>query len=296
MTALDKYTRLESVGQWKEDPNAREKEVIVSFGDATLVLSDFQENPLSHWALAGLHSRVADGGAVTYSPDPAFQESLEIQDTEMIEAIALVSKLISEPEKAPKKGVGLIVALAVLVVGLVVLAPLAIRYQAQSMTGPETRRFIAYQMLDHPGLTPCNALEPANIKVRFLAQAFPEDPAPELVIVHEDVGGVLFPGEVILLGNADFLQFLSADDLGAWIRSSADIKDEVLNAYFRRAPLTTLLKYITSGALPEDDIRSFTARSVVEYELDIPAPSGVVNDPPVLLPQEWETLRQICLN
>ena len=50
MTALDRYVRLEAVGLWREAPGAPPREVVVSFGNATLLLTDLEERPLGHWA------------------------------------------------------------------------------------------------------------------------------------------------------------------------------------------------------------------------------------------------------
>jgi hypothetical protein len=40
MTALKKYQRLECGGLWRETPQDQRREVLVRFGDATLILSD----------------------------------------------------------------------------------------------------------------------------------------------------------------------------------------------------------------------------------------------------------------
>ena len=51
MTALKKYQRLECTGLWRSDLSAQRREVILSFGKATLVLTDSQNRVLSHWSL-----------------------------------------------------------------------------------------------------------------------------------------------------------------------------------------------------------------------------------------------------
>ena len=40
MTALDKYRKLEGIGLWSARVEDQRREVVVSFGDATLVMSD----------------------------------------------------------------------------------------------------------------------------------------------------------------------------------------------------------------------------------------------------------------
>ena len=49
MTALTEFQRLECTGLWREAPEAQKREVIVSFGDATLVLSEARsQRALTH--------------------------------------------------------------------------------------------------------------------------------------------------------------------------------------------------------------------------------------------------------
>ena len=54
MTALEKYVRLEALGRWRERAGDPPREVVVSLGNATLLLKDLDERPLGHWALAGV--------------------------------------------------------------------------------------------------------------------------------------------------------------------------------------------------------------------------------------------------
>ena len=50
-TVLEKYQRLEAEGVWRPDPDVQRRDVIVSIGEATLILSDLNENALTHWSL-----------------------------------------------------------------------------------------------------------------------------------------------------------------------------------------------------------------------------------------------------
>ena len=54
MTALQKYERLEATGLWRETPDGQRREVVVSIGDATLVISDLNDTALTHWSLAAV--------------------------------------------------------------------------------------------------------------------------------------------------------------------------------------------------------------------------------------------------
>ena len=52
VTALTEFQRLEAQGSWRETPESRLREVIVSVGAATLTMMDPKsDRPLSHWSL-----------------------------------------------------------------------------------------------------------------------------------------------------------------------------------------------------------------------------------------------------
>ena len=47
MTALDKYQRIEALGLWRADNVSQRKDVLISIGETTLLISDMQEQPLA---------------------------------------------------------------------------------------------------------------------------------------------------------------------------------------------------------------------------------------------------------
>ncbi|MGO4913857.1 hypothetical protein [Pseudogemmobacter sp. W21_MBD1_M6] len=101
MTALSQYQRLESQGLWRDSPDAQRREVIVSFGDATLVISDKNDRAIAHWSLPAI-SRVnpAERPAV-FSPDLDGAETLELEDDVMIGAIEKVRTAIAKSRPQP---------------------------------------------------------------------------------------------------------------------------------------------------------------------------------------------------
>jgi hypothetical protein len=94
MTALSQYALLESTGLWRADADAQRREVIVSFGNATIVITDSAERVLSHWSLAAVRKVSQKDGVVTYTPDADGTELVEIDDKIMVEAIEKVRKAI----------------------------------------------------------------------------------------------------------------------------------------------------------------------------------------------------------
>jgi len=101
MTALKKYERLEAIGLWRENVDAQLREVVVSFGAASLVLSDKNDMPLAHWSLAAV--RVLNGTEMptVYAPDRSADETLEIDDTLMVDAISKVRESLKREQSHP---------------------------------------------------------------------------------------------------------------------------------------------------------------------------------------------------
>jgi hypothetical protein len=54
MTAIKKYTRLEASGFWQESTKSQQIDVLITFGKTSIVLSDYKDNPLTHWSLAAI--------------------------------------------------------------------------------------------------------------------------------------------------------------------------------------------------------------------------------------------------
>lgn len=104
MTALSKYERLESSGLWRETPDAQRREVVVSFGNASIVLSDLNDNALAHWSLPAIHRLNPKERPAIYSPDDdTATETLEIEDDTMIGAIEKISAKIDRSRPHPKR-------------------------------------------------------------------------------------------------------------------------------------------------------------------------------------------------
>lgn len=104
MTALTKYARLEATGLWRSSPDAQRREVVVSIGDATLVITDLKDQALAHWSLAALARANPGERPALYHPDGDPSETLEIDasEAEMIDAIETLRRLVER--RRPKPG------------------------------------------------------------------------------------------------------------------------------------------------------------------------------------------------
>ena len=103
MTALSKYARLEATGLWRAGPDEQRREVIVSIGDATLVISNLKDQALAHWSLAAVDRKNPGLRPAIYHPDGDPSETLEIPDSEaeMIDAIETLRKVVDRGRPRP---------------------------------------------------------------------------------------------------------------------------------------------------------------------------------------------------
>jgi hypothetical protein len=224
MTALDQYIRLEAIGLWQETPETPEREVIVSFGNASLVLSDTSDRPLAHWSLVGTRPlRVDPDGATVYSTTLDGYETLAIRDAEMVRAIAAVSAAGRFAPKPEPRRHGRWIAAGVVVLALAGLAwfgPPSIRWQAARMLPPEwVERFGDEMLLQVMGAqgAPCSA-QAGQLALRKLAEALalPERPRVRVLELPGAPVAVL-PAGYMLLDARLIALAESPEEIAGWI-------------------------------------------------------------------------------
>ncbi|QJF52189.1 hypothetical protein [Roseobacter ponti] len=104
MTALKKYARLEATGLWRAADGDQRREVVVSVGDATLIISDMRDQPITHWSLAALQRANPGKRPAVFHPDGDPGETLELDPSEA-EMIAAIERLRRAVERArPRPG------------------------------------------------------------------------------------------------------------------------------------------------------------------------------------------------
>ncbi len=123
MTALNKYDRIEATGLWRPAPDGQRREVIVSIGDATLVISDMNDQAITHWSLAAVARTNAGVTPAIYHPDGDEGETLELpeHEGEMISAIESLRTAIAKSRPRPGRLRWLGVTVSIAVVAAVVL-------------------------------------------------------------------------------------------------------------------------------------------------------------------------------
>ena len=199
MTALSQFQRLESEGVWRESAASQRRNVVVSFGDASLIISDQREQALTHWSLAAIQ-RVNPGEApAVFSPGTDSDEQIEIADETMTEAIQKVTTAIerSRPRKGRLRLVFIAVVLAAFASASVFWLPGALREHSLRVVPASARSELGSQMLAQLRLmagTACSAT-PGRAALARLARGILGPGAGQVVVVPAGVAlATHFPG------------------------------------------------------------------------------------------------------
>lgn len=265
MTALTQFERLEAQGSWRETPEARLREVIVSVGEATLTLSDPKsERPLSHWSLPAV-TRLNPGKLpAIYSPRAdGPDETLEVDDPLMIEAIDRVQRAVLARQAHPGRlrgGLTLLTALA-MAAAAVVWLPDALTRHAANIAPPAQAFAVGNAILTDISRSTGAVCE------RHSGQAVLDWIAPKLIaedakirVVPSPVNGARrLPGNLYVLGN-DVLLTAPGPAAAAGHLMAAEMavsdKELLLNA-LEYAGTRAVLQLLTLGTLPEKAMHGY---------------------------------------
>lgn len=270
MTALPQYQRLEASGLWREAPEAQRREVIVSFGDATLVLADTRTaRALVHWSLPAMVRLNPGQRPALYAPSEEPGEVLEIEDATLIEAIEKVHAVIEarRPHPGRLRRLSRITALSVLALGAVFWLPGALIDQASRVV-PEAKRVeIGRRVLDDLARTTGVACHSAAGDKALAALAARLPGAAQIVVVPRGFDGArVLPGGVVVLGR-DTLTGPDTPEVpaGAVIAAQVAQQDEMpLHALLRWAGIGAALKLLTTGDLPADVVQGYGAELLAD--------------------------------
>jgi hypothetical protein len=292
MTALDRYVRLEAVGLWREAPDAEPREVVVSFGKTTLLLTDLDERPLGHWALAGVRVLGEEpGGGTVYAMSAG--ETLTICDRDMVAAIAAVRRRLPGPERPRRRlPLGPILAIALLAAALA-WGPRLVRTAAAALIPPEQAEEIGDRMLialmEKHG-APCDAPEGERVLGRLAAVLVPAAP-PRLRVMDLRRTPVVaaLPGGTVII-DRETAATAAPEDLAG--RVAQAVAADPVRALVDHAGLAAAIRYVLSGRFDERTLaRAAESATASATELaSTPAPVTL----PVMAASELSELRDIC--
>lgn len=264
MTALKEYQRLECTGLWRDAPGGQRREVIVSFGDATLVISDPRSGrALSHWSLPAIvRLRPADIPA-RFGPGADAGEELEIEDEAMIAAIAKVHALIEarRPHPGRLRGVLLGSLLALVVaLGLLWMPHKLIDHTAATLPPAKQQEIGNLALADLTRLTglPCAAPEGSAALDRLGERLL--GPGGRIVVLPEGLDHLShLPGDLILVPRRAVEAATSPDILAGAILAEDQRRLAGTPAadLLHHAGIRATLRLLTTGEMPAEAVAGY---------------------------------------
>lgn len=256
MTALKKYDRLEATGLWRQTPQDQRREVVVSIGDATLVISDMNDQAIAHWSLAAIERYGTSNAPAVFHPDGDPAETLELLDSEaeMVAAIDTLRHAIikSRPNPGRLRWLGAAVSVATVAAAMIFWLPDAVHKHTLSVVPDVTRNKIGDALLtriERVAGMPCRA-QPAGPALRTLAT---RTGVKELIVLREGISNsLILPGGKILVNKVLLEDFEEPDVLAGYIlaEKARSQNSDSLDALLKHMGLRATFTLLTTGNLP----------------------------------------------
>lgn len=265
MTALTEFDRLESGGLWRADPTAQRREVTVSFGDATLVISDTAGRPLTHWSLPAVERINTGERPAIFTPDSDATETLEIEDDLMIDAMEKIRRTVkrrrSKPGRLRNTGLGIAVA-GIAALGFFWLPGALIR-EAQNVVPAVKRAEIGATLLGHiqrvTGPRCRSALGTQALATVHARALGPQSGGQSVVVPSGPDTAVYLPGGIIVM-NRDLIEDTEDPNVvaGHVIAAGAAARTtDPLEALLRATGIGTTFTLLTTGEIDTETLRGY---------------------------------------
>lgn len=266
MTALKKYLKLECPGLWRDAPQDQRRNVVVSFGAASLILSDPKtELALSHWSLPAVERTNPGELPAIYCPGHDAAETLELDDTDMIAALDTVYATLATRKPRPGRLRSTILgSLSLAVVGLLVFwLPGALIEHTAAVVPAAKRAEIGEEALrDVIRITGAPCAHPLGQKAlaQMSERLFGPANTPILLAVREGPSPALhLPGDVIVLSGRLFNaqngpQAAAGAALAEQARSMA--RDPLIPV-LEHVGLAATVRLLTTGNLPDGALNGY---------------------------------------
>ncbi len=255
MTALTEYQRLECAGLWRPDPGAQRRDVIVSFGDATLILTDPRsDRAVAHWSLPAVERTNAGQMPALYRPGSDATEELELADESMVAAIGKVHRLLEARRPHPGRlrgAVTIALALGLGLAGVLWLPGALIAHGAAIL--PEAKRqeigHLVMNDLARVSGAPCTGAEGSAALARLAERL---GVAQLVVLPDAPARAIVLPGGIVAIGAPLVEQFASPDvAAGAIVAAQvAPASEEPLRAALDWAGARVAFQILTTGSVP----------------------------------------------
>lgn len=283
MTALREYERLECSGLWRANADEQRRDVVASFGNATLVISDNAGRPLSHWSLPAIVRLNAGAMPAVFTPTDDAEETIEIDDKLMIEAIEKVLKSVAKSHPKPGKlrhfmTVGLLSGTLALAIFWL---PGALMRQTMSVVPMSKRTEIGAVILGHvqrlTGARCSNAEGAAALEVLHRRLFGSTSEGQIIVLPQLAQGAVALAGGLILVDRKLIETVTDPAITAGYIVAAAQTRAETdpMAAVLKSVGLRQTVGLLTSGELGAEALEDF-ARTVTEAGPENPKDRAII--------------------
>ena len=283
MTALDKYERLEAEGLWRQGPDEQHRDVIVSVGESTLVISDVQGRALTHWSLGAIARSNPGKFPAIYHPDGDTEERLEFSEREK-DTVSDIEKLRLVIEKRrPKPGRLRLIVFAFIFVILVCLGvfwlPQAVQNYALRIVPSVKQQEIGLKLLslisEFTG-QPCDS-EIANIPLILLTKKTFQEQGSLYILPDGLSQTAHLPGNIILVGRELVEDFEDPDVAAGFIlmEHMRSEQSDIFKDLLQYSGTLATFQLLTTGSLKEETLRSYSRHILLQPKLAIETSSVV---------------------
>ncbi|WP_374374226.1 hypothetical protein [Tabrizicola sp.] len=266
MTALRKYQRLECGGLWRETPQDQRREVLVRFGDATLVLSDPKSGAaVSHWSLPAIERVNKGQEPAIFAPGTDAHESLELDDPDMIAALGTVRQAVQAATAKPGRLRGVLLAgsAAAVVLAAVLWLPGALVSHTASVVPPAQRADIGQRALDdliRVTGEPCKDQLGLQALAALSERVFGPVDTPILSVMPEGVEQPLhLPGDVIILPRK-LIEQANGPEAAAGVALVERLRmkaEDPIVPLLQYAGLRATFELLTTASLPDTALNGY---------------------------------------
>ena len=279
-TALREYQRLEATGLWRASEDAQRRDVIVSLGKSSIVITDTKDQPQTHWSIAAVARANPGETPAIFHPDGDPGETLELGEGEaqMIDAIETLRKAVhkARPRPGRLRFVGSLGVFAALVAGAVLWVPEAVRDHAMRVVPLVKREEIGENLiaaLSRMTGPACSTPEGDAVLAKLSNRIAAPDGSRGFVVVRDGVKEtLLLPGGFVLM-NKSLVEDYDSPDVAAGYLVVERMRYEVQSP-FRRfiddANLWTVFQLLTRGEVSEAAYRAHAETLLTTPPADLP--------------------------
>ena len=276
MTALKEYERLECTGLWKESPTSQRKEVLVLFGNNSLVLRDTKGVVISHWSLPAVKRINVGKQPALYKPGEDSLETLEIEDNVVIKAISKITNVIEK--RRPRHGkirlYLLLIIFSLMFLTSIIWLPEKLRQHTISITSDTSKKEVGQFMVrDISNLTgvPCGTVLGNAALVKLKERLVGNLDHTLLIIPNSSKKILSLPGNIHLIDKTVIEDYDTPEVVAGFIFSALERakKDNPFEKLIKEAHTGAVIRFLATGKLTNKFLQNYSAKTLIDPDSNL---------------------------